>query len=264
MISKVLRSRVLLGIGLIVGAESAAVSSGLASAQAHPAPASGAQPSAAKPSSATPTAPAAAKNSPAASTDDAARVTLAAVQTFYEQTRDVSADFHQTYVNKLYDRTDKSRGRVVFKKPGKMRWDYTNPEKKLFISDGRTIYFHLPADRQVIKNDVPEGDQATSAVLFLMGKGDIVRDFTIRWAEGGDGTQYRLRLDPKARQAEYDWLEVAADRETLRIVGLTAGDGQGGRSSFTFSNYKENVGLADKMFQFSIPRGTEVISGKTP
>ena len=47
--------------------------------------------------------------------------------------------------------------------------------------------------------------------------------------------------------------------------GLTAADAQGGKSSFNFSNFKENVGLADKMFQFTIPRGTEVISsGKTP
>ena len=72
-------------------------------------------------------------------------------------------------------------------------------------------------------------------------------------------------LDPKTRQAEYDWLEITADRETFRIVGLTAADAQGGKSSFTFSNFKENSGLADKMFQFTIPRGTEVISsGKTP
>ena len=54
---------------------------------------------------------------------DPARLALSAVQTFYDQTKDVSADFFQTYVNKLYDRTDRSQGHVVFKKPGKMRWD---------------------------------------------------------------------------------------------------------------------------------------------
>jgi hypothetical protein len=45
-------------------------------------------------------------------------------------------------------------------------------------------------------------------VLFLMGKGNIVRDFNVRWAEGGSDSTYRLRLDPKSRPAEYDWLEV--------------------------------------------------------
>ncbi len=64
-----------------------------------------------------------------------------------------------------------------------MRWDYTTPEKKLFVSDGRTMFMYFPADKQVMKNPVPQQDEATSAVLFLMGKGDIVRDFVIRYGD---------------------------------------------------------------------------------
>ncbi len=189
----------------------------------------------------------------------------AALQRKYDSVKDFSAGFTQTYEGGVLRRKASESGTVYVKKPGKMRWDYTSQEKKLFVSDGRTMFLYFPADRQVMKNPVPEQDQATSAVLFLMGKGDIVRDFNIRWGEGSGDTTYRLRLDPKTRQAEYDWLEIAADRRTLQISGLTAGDAQGGRSSFAFSNFKENVGLADKMFQFTIPRGTEVISsGKTP
>jgi outer membrane lipoprotein carrier protein len=189
-----------------------------------------------------------------------------ALQRKYDSIKAFSAAFTQTYEGGVLRRKPAPEsGTVYVKKPGKMRWDYTTPEKKLFVSDGRTMFLYFPADRQVMKNPVPEQDQATSAVLFLMGKGDIVRDFNVRWAEGGNETNYRLRLDPKTRQAEYDWLEVTADRRSLQITGLTASDAQGGRSSFAFSNFKENVGLADKMFEFTIPRGTEVISsGKTP
>jgi outer membrane lipoprotein-sorting protein len=107
---------------------------------------------------------------------------------------------------------------------------------------------------------LPEQDQATSAVLFLLGKGDIVGDFSVRYAEGGGPDTYVLRLDPRQRQAEYDWLEVTAGRESLQIRALTAGDAQGGRQTFAFANFKENPGLSDKMFQFTIPRGTEVIT----
>ena len=188
-----------------------------------------------------------------------------ALQRKYDAIKDFAASFTQTYEGGVLRRKASESGTVYVKKPGKMRWDYTTPEKKLFVSDGQTMYLYFPADRQVMKNPVPDQDQATSAVLFLMGKGDILRDFNVKWAEGGSEGPYRLRLDPKTRQAEYDWLEVAADRKSLQIVGLSAGDAQGGRSSFVFSNFKENAGLADKMFQFTIPRGTEVISsGKTP
>jgi outer membrane lipoprotein carrier protein len=214
---------------------------------------------------------AAAQNRPPAqpvSTPDArppASDVALALQRKYDAIKDFSASFIQTYEGGVLRRKASESGTVYVKKPGRMRWDYTSPEKKLFISDGRTMFLYFPADKQVMRNPVPDQDEATSAVLFLMGKGEIVRDFNVKWAEGGTENTYRLHLDPKSRQAEYDWLEVAADRHTLQIVGLTAADAQGGRSSFSFSNFKENVGLADKMFQFSIPRGTEVISsGKTP
>jgi outer membrane lipoprotein carrier protein len=210
----------------------------------------------------------AAQNRPPAqpvSTPDArppASDVAAALQRRYDAVKDFSASFTQAYEGGVLRRQRTTEtGTVFVKKPGKMRWDYTSPEKKLFISDGRTMFFYVPADKQVMKNPVPEQDDATSAVLFLMGKGDIVGDFNVTWAEGGTENTYRLRLEPKTRQAEYDWLELAVDRHTLQIVGLTAADAQGGRSSFSFSNIKENIGLADKMFQFSIPRGTEVITG---
>lgn len=188
-----------------------------------------------------------------------------AIQRKYDSVKDFSASFTQTYEGGVLRRKSQESGLVFVKKPGKMRWDYIKPEKKLFVSDGQTMFLYFPNEKQVMKNDVPGQNQATSAVLFLMGKGDIVRDFNVRWADAGLDTTYRLRLDPKTRQAEYDWLEISADRETFRIVGLMAADAQGGKSAFVFSNFKENAGLADKMFQFTIPRGTEVISsGKTP
>ena len=189
----------------------------------------------------------------------------AAVQRRYDAIKDFSANFTQTYEGGVLRRKATESGTVSIKKPGKMRWDYTAPEKKLFISDGRTMFMYFPADRQVMKNAVPQQDEATSAVLFLMGKGDVTRDFSVKYADTSDDTAYVLRLDPRTRQTEYDWLQIAVDRSTLQIKSLTAGDAQGGRSTFAFSNFKENSGLADKMFQFSIPRGTEVItSGKTP
>jgi outer membrane lipoprotein carrier protein len=184
----------------------------------------------------------------------------AALQRRYDTIKDFSASFTQTYEGGPLRRKAKESGTVAIKKPGKMRWDYTTPEKKLFVSDGRTMFMYFPGDKQVMQNPVPEQDEATSAVLFLMGKGDIVRDFVIRYGDSKDDSVYVLRLEPRTRQAEYDWLQVTIDRETLQIRELAWGDEQGGRNSLAFSNFKENAGSADKLFQFTVPRGTEVIS----
>lgn len=214
---------------------------------------------------ASPTAGASAQELPTARLTPPASEVAAALQRKYDTIKGFSASFTQTYQGGVLGSKKVESGTVFIKKPGKMRWDYAKPQKKLFVSDGRTMHMYFPEDRQVMSNPVPEQDQATSAVLFLMGKGDISRDFNVKYGRGGSDDTYVLRLDPRMRQADYDWLEVVVDRETLQIRGLTAADAQGGRSSFAFSDFKENPGLPDKMFQFSVPRGTEVItSGKTP
>ena len=68
-----------------------------------------------------------------------------------------------------------------------MRWDYTAPEEKLFVSDGVKIYSYIPQDKQVIVSSVPRDDQATTPTLFLAGKGNLTRDFTPSLVEPAAG-----------------------------------------------------------------------------
>ena len=184
----------------------------------------------------------------------------ATLQRKYDTIRDFTADFTQVYVGGVLKRRATESGTVAIKKPGQMRWDYERPEKKVFVSDGRRMYLYLPLDKQVTVSPVPSEDQATSAVLFLMGKGNLTRDFTVNYGEGGTPETYVLRLEPRVREAEYDWLQLTVDRKSLQIKELTAGDAQGGLSTFRFANFKENVGLADKTFVFTVPKGTDVIT----
>lgn len=182
------------------------------------------------------------------------------LQKKYDGVRDFTADFiHQAEGGILRKKTTE-RGKVQVKKPGRMRWDYTTPEKKVFVSDGRQMYLYVPADRQVMISPVPDADQATTAVLFLVGKGNLTRDFTVTFAETGGADLYGLRLQPKLPERDYDWLQVQVDRSSMQIRSLAAADARGGRSTFFFTNFKENVGLSDKTFEFKIPRGVDVVS----
>jgi outer membrane lipoprotein carrier protein len=146
-----------------------------------------------------------------------------------------------------------------------MRWEYTAPEPKTFVSDGTQLYSYVPADRQVVVSPIPPEDQATTPALFLAGKGSLTRDFTPSLVElpaGMPAGSQTLKLVPKSRQQDYDWLMLVVDPASLAIRGLVTVDAQGGRSSFSFSNLKENVGLTDKDFAFKIPRGVDVV--RTP
>jgi outer membrane lipoprotein carrier protein len=194
---------------------------------------------------------------------DASEV-AAALQRKYDQVRDFSAGFTHQHEGGPLRRKLVEQGTLQVKKPGRMRWEYDAPDEKVFVSNGRQLYFYDPANNQVTISEVPQGDQAASAALFLSGRGNLTRDFTVSFTKGGPAETYALRLDPKTPQDEYDWLELVADRRTLQIQSLTAVEKQGGRSTFIFSRFRENTGVPESTFEFRIPRGAEVIHAGRP
>jgi outer membrane lipoprotein carrier protein len=187
------------------------------------------------------------------------------VQRKYEQIRDFSADFEHAYEGGVLKKKVTERGTVEVKKPGKMRWTYTWPEKKEFVSDGQKLYSYVPEDRQVIVSTLAGSDEASSPALFLAGKGDVARDFTPSLATVPDvaPSDVALKLVPKTPQREYDWIILVVDRTSFQIHRLVTTDAQGGTSTFVFSRLRENVGLPDKAFAFTIPRGVDVITDES-
>ena len=195
--------------------------------------------------------------------DSTAPELAAALQRKYASIKDFSADFTHTYEGGVLRKQITERGRLLVKKPGMMRWDYSTPEPKQFVSDGVKMYSYIPQDKQVIVAAVPPDDDAPTPTLFLAGKGNVTRDFTPSLVDAPPGMpagSRTLKLIPKARQRDYDWLVLVLDPDSLAIRGLLTVDAQGGKSSFLFTNLKENVGLADKEFAFKIPRGVDVVT----
>jgi outer membrane lipoprotein carrier protein len=185
------------------------------------------------------------------------------VQQHYDAVHDFSADFTHDYEGGALRRKTTEHGTVLVKKPGKMRWTYKRPEEKLFVSDGRKIYFYVPADKQVTVSTMPSDDKASTPILFLVGKGNLTADFAVSYADALPNLpaeKLALKLVPKTKTPDYDSIVLVVDRNTLALRMLIAHDAQAGTSTFTFSNLKENVGLADGQFTFSIPRGTDVIT----
>src|SRR5438046_2407174 len=184
----------------------------------------------------------------------------AALQKKYDAVKDFSADFVHAYEGGVLHKQITERGKLVVKKPGRMRWEYNSPEEKLFVSDGVKMYSYIPQDKQVIVSTISADDEATTPTLFLAGKGNLTRDFTPSLIdlppEMPSGTR-ALKLVPKSRQQDYDWLVLAVDPSSLDIRGLVTTDAQGGKSSFSFTNLKQNLGLVDKEFAFKIPRGVD-------
>ncbi|HTH25187.1 MAG TPA: outer membrane lipoprotein carrier protein LolA [Vicinamibacterales bacterium] len=190
-------------------------------------------------------------------------VALAAkVQQRYNGIKDIQGDFVQTYEGGVLRTKTTERGTVAIKRPGKMRFIYIKPEKKEFVSDGNRLYTHLVADKQVIVSPAPGPDQGDIPAMFLAGQSDLARDYTPSFTPlpGAAPGLVTLKLLPRKKSEEYESIGIGVDPATLQIQFLTAVDTQGGRSSFSFSNLKENRGLTDKQFEFRIPRGVDVVT----
>jgi outer membrane lipoprotein carrier protein len=192
----------------------------------------------------------------AAQTTPSPEEVAASLQRKYDTIRDFSASFVHTHEGGVLKRKREERGTIFVKKPGKMRWDYSKPDEKVFVSDGVRLIQYFADENRAVVSPAPANDQA--AVLFLTGRGNLSRDFNITFGQATTPTAWTLRLEPKQPQQEYDWLEITAARDTYTLQSLTVGEKQGSRSTFVFSNFKENPGVSDKTFAFSIPRGAEV------
>ena len=180
------------------------------------------------------------------------------LQARYQSIRDFSADFVQSYRTGVLKTQTQERGTVAIKKPGKMRWTYMKPERKELVSDGVKLYWYVPEDKQVVVRDV--ANQASTPDLFLSGRGDIARDFTPSLLDTTATATLSLKLVPKRKEAEYQYLVLGVDLATLQLRSLTTRDYQGGESTLTFTNLRENRGLSDKDFEFRIPRGVKTVT----
>jgi outer membrane lipoprotein carrier protein len=186
---------------------------------------------------------------------------VAALQAKYDSVRSFSAEFEHTYTGGVLRTALVERGTVQIQKPGKMRWSYTEPEEKLFVSDGTSLYSYIPFDQQVIVGTVPPENTASTPTLFLTGKGNLSDDFTAEYDEDeAPPDTWSIGLTPIRDNVDYTRLVLVVDRGTLSITQLRAEDFQGAVSTFAFNDLQENVGLPDSLFTFDIPSGTEVIS----
>jgi outer membrane lipoprotein carrier protein len=176
----------------------------------------------------------------------------------HARTEDLVARFVQSYRSGLLGRELVERGIVSIKRPGRMRWEYKDPEEKLFVSDGKSFYFYVPEDRQVI---VQEQDaQRSLAARLLFGSGGLLEEFEATLEEPWEDGVLTVRLVPRREDAELERAYIDAEPSGL-IRSILLEDLQGNRTRFRFENLRENTNLPDRLFRFEIPSGVEVIRG---
>jgi outer membrane lipoprotein carrier protein len=189
---------------------------------------------------------------PAAPATSAAELTRK-VQAFYEKTRDLEAAFTQTYVYAGVGRKLTSTGTLRVKKPGLMRWDYQSPSPKVVAVTGRRLVQYEPEEGQAYVDEQFDATAMTAAVGFLLGTGNLARDFEATLGEGGALVLRPRVADPRVARVVFT---VGADGEVLATSVL---DGAGNENRLAFTAIKRNAGLADAVFEVKLPAGTRQV-----
>lgn len=161
-------------------------------------------------------------------------------------------------------------GLVYFSKPGRMRWDYDSPQKKLFLVDGKNVWYYVPADHTASRTTIKASEDWRTPLALLAGKVKLGRlcgglelsntlhaaDPELRPSQPGNSV---LVCTP--RKADSDafrqvLLEVNGRSQLVRVTIRQPGDIE---TEFRFGDWKENVPIEEAKFHFEPPAGVAIV-----
>jgi outer membrane lipoprotein carrier protein len=186
------------------------------------------------------------------------------VDRHYNNMQTLQADFTEIYKGAGLSRTES--GTLWLKRPGRMRWQYDQPRKKLFVADGKTAWFYANGDQMAQKVQVKNLDDLRTPLAYLLGRTKLEKEFEgLSLAPDQppvNGGKVVLRGVPKnmKQRVSQVLLEVNADGALTRIM---AEEVDGSTTDFRFTNQHENVPFSADKFKFKPPPGVQVEETKT-
>ncbi|MEW6129240.1 MAG: outer membrane lipoprotein chaperone LolA [Acidobacteriota bacterium] len=183
------------------------------------------------------------------------------LQRKYSRMTTLEASFLQVY-QAQDGRIIRESGSLILKRPGKARWDYHSPEKKIFVSDGKNIFFYVFGEAIATKTSIRNSSDPQIPFLFLLGRGDLRRDFSriesLNSERAVEAGNWILRLVPQKAPEEFRKLLVEVNPNNFSVKRLIIFERSGARMDFVLSNVRENVKVSDSQFQFSPPPGVAI------
>jgi len=191
------------------------------------------------------------------------------MQKRYQSMQTLEAKFTQTaFRHNIMGHLEKlvQKGELRIKKPGMLRWDYTHPEKRLYISNGKTLWIYSPEDKQVIQR---RWNSKEVALQFLLGMGNISRDFDYRLLKTEEKKNFStakgnwIYLTPKKERVDdfgpLEALILNINPKTQLVSDAWIIDPIGTKTHWQFERIRLDKGISDKTFQFQIPKNVQVL-----
>lgn len=184
---------------------------------------------------------------------------LKGVEQRYNRAKTLQVHFVESYSVQGRARKSESGG-LTLRKPGRMRWDYTAPSGKLFLSDGKDVYLYTPESHRVEKTKLKASEDMRAPLAFLLGKLDFAKDFR-DFDFKPQGANYLITAKAKNNQLPYEKIQmlVTPDFEIQQLVV----DGQDlSILTFQLDGEKLNPPVDDALFKFQMPAGATLVDAE--
>jgi outer membrane lipoprotein carrier protein len=181
------------------------------------------------------------------------------IEARYGRMRGLAAEFEHRF-SAPGVRERREHGRLVLARPQRMRWEYDSNPRKLFIVNGREVWFYVPADREAVRADVRNVSDSRFPFLFLLGQTNLRREFrhiSLIEQAGLHTDTHLLRFVPRSQASGLReiLLEIYADGRILKVKMV---DEAGAVSEVLLKGVRENFVAPAEAFDFRPPPGVTV------
>jgi outer membrane lipoprotein carrier protein len=188
------------------------------------------------------------------------RQVAASIDARYNSMKSLRAEFTEVYSGGGIRRSES--GTLWIKKPGKMRWDYSSPQKKIFVTDGSTAWFYVPGERQARRTQLKKLDDLRSPLRYLLGRSKLEKELRglslapdVRPESSGNVVMRGIPVGMEDRVSQV--LLESDPQGFLRRIVMEELDGS--RTEFRLENQQQNAAVTDAVFSFRPPAGVEVL-----
>ena len=197
----------------------------------------------------------------------------------YRGASTLSATFLETY-SEGGEVVRSEAGTAYFRKPGKMRWEYSSPDKDLFLVDGKTAWFYVPADHTVTRMPAKQSEDWRTPFALLAGEAKISRICSrVTEDKSAQPQDHRLILltcqlhgeskkhSPAADEAltpqnQPVLVQFELERDTGVLRKVVVHQRGSVTIEFHFANWEFNPPVSDKLFHFEVPMGVAIVNGE--
>ncbi|MDE0290888.1 MAG: outer membrane lipoprotein carrier protein LolA [Candidatus Dadabacteria bacterium] len=182
---------------------------------------------------------------------------VSGIQKKYASINDLSSPFTQVTRIKDLDEKIASSGKVWFKKPGMMKWQYEEPWKDTIVSDGKKVWYFDSRENQATEMEIESvwADSLGSYTIISILE-DLDRLFDVRPGAGGTDGRGNILLDLKQKNQEHSkQVTIAVDPKTYMLREIIIGDIFGNTTVIKLGTPEVNLGIPDSFFGFKKPKG---------